>query len=65
MFKITDYSNKRTETVITNDINDAGDIILGITDSEEEKERAIRIMGTMHFDDIYGAKLFHITCVRG
>ncbi len=64
MFKITDYSNKRTGTVFTNDIKDAGDIVLGITDSEEEKEKAIRIMGTMHFDDIYSAKLFHITCVR-
>ena len=64
MFKITDYSNKRTGTVISNDIKDIGDIVLSITNSEEEKERAIRIMGTMHFDDIYSAKLFHITCVR-
>ena len=66
MFKITNYSNKIDieRTSVVNNIEDAGDIVFNITSSEEARDTAIRIMNAMHFDDLYSAKLFHITCVR-
>lgn len=63
MFLITDPTDKFTFRCACNDVDTAADIILGITEVDEDYWRALGIMEGMKFNESYLGNGFIIECV--
>lgn len=65
MFILTDYTTCPRRKYNLNDINTIGDIVLGISGSEEVARYAMKDAGDMHFGDmIIGNPYYILECVR-
>lgn len=63
MFLIIDPTGKNKFRHISNDVETAADIVLGITDIDEDFWRSMKIMEEMQFGDIYFSERFVIECM--
>lgn len=64
MFRITDYTKATPVRMLTNNVSDIRDIVIGITGRESDGAKAEMVAGDMGFGGIYTDIWYRIECER-
>ena len=64
MFIVTDYTRATPYRMLSEDIKDVGDIVIGITGKEEDGIKAMKIASEMGFGGIHTDNWYRIECVE-